>query len=129
MVGSVDSAGRRAIGGSLLSRIGVARWLEGVIGLVAGIAAVSLVGTVRSVIALCGQSCVARFGVLACVSLCLWAASAEPAVAARWSVQVVPEPAGFTIGGLSGVSCPSRMECFAVGYEQTTELPRLWSRS
>jgi hypothetical protein len=59
--------------------------------------------------------------VVVVVVLSVGLACASGAVAAaRWSVQVVPELAGFTVGGLSGVSCPSRVDCFAVGEELTS---------
>jgi hypothetical protein len=41
--------------------------------------------------------------------------SAEAAAASSWSVEALPAPAVVHDGELSGVSCPSRTFCFAVG--------------
>lgn len=42
-------------------------------------------------------------------------ASAQPAAAARWSIQPTPMPAGSTSAVMRGVSCVSRSACVAVG--------------
>ena len=50
------------------------------------------------------------------VALALCLASAAAAVAAGWSIQRTPNPAGAKYSVLSGVSCVSRKACTAVGY-------------
>ncbi len=50
------------------------------------------------------------------LTLALHVAGAEAAVAAGWSLQQSPNPAGAAISVLAGVSCASPKTCVAVGY-------------
>jgi hypothetical protein len=54
-----------------------------------------------------------------CLTLALWLVSAQPASAARWTLQLAPQPPESTSSVLTGVSCTSRRACTAVGHYQS----------
>ena len=56
--------------------------------------------------------------VAGCLTLALWLVSAQPASAARWTLQLAPQPPESTSSVLTGVSCTSRRACTAVGHYQ-----------
>jgi hypothetical protein len=54
--------------------------------------------------------------IVGCTTLVLWLASAGDAAASGWKLRPTPNPLGATHSQLTGVSCPSRNFCLAVGY-------------